>query len=66
LGLKINIITESLKEGLLWLWNVRGNIHIGEIDGSEYQKYEMKDYVRATKVVNTLCEELRSKKARDT
>jgi hypothetical protein len=42
---KINIITESLKDELLWLWNVRGNIHIGEIDGSEYQKYGMKGTV---------------------
>jgi hypothetical protein len=58
----LNMITKSLKDELHWLWDIRGNIHIGEIDGSEYQKYEMKDYIRAKKIVYTLGEELRTKK----
>ncbi len=58
----IKMITEPLKDELQWLWNIRANIHIGEIDGSEYQKYEMKDYIRAKKIVFTLGEELRNQK----
>ena len=59
----MKMITESLKDELHWLWNIRANIHIGEIDGSEYQKYEMKVYIRAKKVVYTLGEELRNQNA---
>jgi len=56
---ELNMITEPLKDELHWLWNVRRNTHIVEIDGSEYQKYGMKDYIRAKKIVQTLCQELR-------
>ena len=59
---KLNIISESLKVELQWLWDIRRNIHIGEIDGSEYQKYGTKDYMRAKEVVHTLAKELRSQK----
>ncbi|MFT6319132.1 MAG: hypothetical protein ACJAT4_000047 [Granulosicoccus sp.] len=56
---ELNMITESLKNELHWLWDIRGNIHIGEIDGSEYQKYGISHYSRAKKAIFNLCKELR-------
>ncbi len=43
------MISEDVKNELHWLWDARAAIHIYEIDHREYEKYQMKDYNRATK-----------------
>lgn len=56
----IGLIDDELKEELLWLWNVRGNIHLYLLEKPEFTKYSDKDYNKAANVVMKLLNHINS------
>ena len=51
-------ITQDLRNELHWLWDTRSAIHICDVDGREYERYNTSDYNRAILCVRALRDQL--------
>jgi hypothetical protein len=53
-----DIIDETLKDELLWLWEARSSVHVYDVTDLELDTYEVRDSNRAIKAMTALAEAL--------